>query len=106
MGSTGLTANSNLSWHCWLRITLQLWNDWNHLSDHSHRGPYDQHTPKLSQRRHCGNPLVFFAEAGPSSITEAMESSEYEDGADDFVCGDLPIDEDEDNDINWQTRSS
>ena len=49
--------------------------------------------------------IVLFAEAGQSLITEAMESSEYEDSVDDFVWDDLLIDEDEDNDINWQTRS-
>ena len=38
----------------------------------------------LSQRRHCGDPLELFAEPGPPSITEAMEDSEYDDGADDL----------------------
>ena len=32
----------------------------------------------LSQRRHCGDPLEWFAEPGQSSITEAMEDSEYD----------------------------
>ena len=48
------------------------------ISEHSHRGPYNQHMPMLSQRRHCGDPLELFAEPGPSSITEAMEGSEYD----------------------------
>ena len=81
MGSIGLTANGTLCEHGWLRITLQLWH---RLSEHSHRGPYNQHTPMLSQRRHCGDRLELFAEPGPSSITEAMEDSEYDNGADDL----------------------
>ena len=48
------------------------------VSEHFHRGPYNQHTPMLSQRRHCGDPLELFVEPGPSSITEAMEDSEYD----------------------------
>ena len=82
IGSIGLTANSTLCGHGWLRIALQLWH---RLSDHSHTGSYDQHTPMSSQRRHCCDPLVFFEEPGPSSITKATEDSKYEDGVDDFV---------------------
>ena len=76
------TANSALCGHYWLQITLQSWH---RSSDHSHRMPYDQRPPQFSERRHCGDPLELFAEPGPSSITEAMEHSEYENGADDSV---------------------
>ena len=82
MGPIGLTANSTLCGHGWLLITLQLWH---RLSDHSHRGPDDQHTPMLSQWRHCGHPLLLFEEHVPSSITEGVEDGENEDGAFDFV---------------------
>jgi hypothetical protein len=48
---------------------------------------------------------VFFEEPGPSSITKAIEDSEYADDVDDFVWHDLLIDVAKDDDMDWWTHS-